>query len=1346
MDKVCWMHHRTLKRSEHAKTSRAWALPTTGNLRQETYNRKPIVLEAKQRSRWSKVKDGKKKDAEWEAFLKGCQHETSQSGACRHEASHSGACQHGTSQSGACQHGTSQSGACQHETSQSGACQHETSQSGACQHGTSQSGACQHETSQSGACVRVYQQQSRCSVHSALVATHLPCICYKAPDRTHSEGQTVDRASLPGRDRAMCRLLKTMSKLGIPRRVRSAPPQRLPYVISGKGRDVHDSFQYVVNMTPSRSAVNVEPVIVTNHRGQIVTLTPTLTSTLNISSKDSLGKSGGGKLSTLKHLDPPNMLHNAGTKEIPTVNFGYGASQAGTGCSCKTLSTAGDDEDNQKPAISDEGEEDKEKKGNLGQARTTDGIKERNNIPCTHNEVRGSFRPTQHLNNFSSDYGVASPQQEQPNDNSFPKPSLNQGRDENRTRFAGPFDSPTKMSGILAQDCINISNHTDPRSRCSHRLDFYKCPDKTHLGKNISEMETVASVYPSGSITTSTPGDSLPHNTVADNSSNIGAHSTTESKDKASIILENKNPLPIPKTISVARELEAHIKSTRLNPVLAHTHVLGESAERSDAAATLNGNKLKHYTKANENNINLKAESKYIKDNSAMRQHRQSQTSLLSSSGNRSLTVGQRIFTSVFRDTMTANDMACRTETCPRHAGLGGNPLRVLRPTALTLGAEEINTNIRPEGGRGRNEPQDEKSAFPICHENGERTPVITDRKVNRFFFENEGENNDLFKTAGRNKNTSSLVDEAPVSSVNKYSSLACNGKNVESPSRQQRSMTRVFSHVKDDSILAKKKNAYHYFENIPTSQNSGGSLKEANAKYKQNIDSRKNPDYKIIKSSKEEVLGKRKNIQLNMKKLSDFDIDIDIDKHVSETNASAKKSKAFKKSSARSANAQRIHECVNRLYRQQHFVNFSERSTFTKSKNFLISNNEKKEEPTADSDVSSAIKTGTEEFEEIEDYQWVAREIEADDVKEGVSMLERKLIKRLVPRQAPAQKESQIPPKANESTIKRVIYRKAPSVAYRPKRSYVGRRYPATRQIVDAFSTRRLSAPYQTIDINFQAEVSATQALLQELKLMPPRRKGKAAISSPRMINDVVARLNCQSKKANDNLDSQQLSHQLTLINGYNGEQEARISSVSDADMEEYALRDLDRINTTPISEPDCNFPPRDPSEVCDVQREIAKNETKDCMTGNNEEVSRGLAIHNIESEDVSFAQGLGTRPSRRSEAECLALPRGYPHQDTRTEKKGRAERNLDLFSAKDPLTALLEELGVEPRGKCSPIDDHTTSVRPASRSEYSSLNEEDVDTGPVLAGGQEKDSNSFGDRIEKSRAMRSDFHLAMI
>ncbi|GFO42231.1 hypothetical protein PoB_006873600 [Plakobranchus ocellatus] len=131
------------------------------------------------------------------------------------------------------------------------------------------------------------------------------------------------------------------------------------------------------------------------------------------------------------------------------------------------------------------------------------------------------------------------------------------------------------------------------------------------------------------------------------------------------------------------------------------------------------------------------------------------------------------------------------------------------------------------------------------------------------------------------------------------------------------------------------------------------------------------------------------------------------------------------------------------------------------------------------------------EDFEEMTEYEWVIKKVKDENMIEGVSMYERRLITNVTPRQR-ALVRSQPPFKIERPAHSLKVLGRLSRATLFPKRSMSHDYRPRNERIQVAC---RETAPCRIVDINLQAAASAAQARLEDLNIIPRRRKGRVAL-----------------------------------------------------------------------------------------------------------------------------------------------------------------------------------------------------------------------------------------------------------
>ena len=196
---------------------------------------------------------------------------------------------------------------------------------------------------------------------------------------------------------------------------------------------------------------------------------------------------------------------------------------------------------------------------------------------------------------------------------------------------------------------------------------------------------------------------------------------------------------------------------------------------------------------------------------------------------------------------------------------------------------------------------------------------------------------------------------------------------------------------------------------------------------------------------------------------------------------------------------AKGIKGCTRRLHRQKPPTNLPG-GVIIQNKNVTRRPKYKASNPTETGKIKPHEQC-CEEIDVIETYQWVPKELEEDDIKEGVSMFERRVVKQEVHRRG----ESSETQSSVESIGLHSKLLHPPLVSFRPPRARFKAHSSKIGDNCDHPRTNRPTVSCKTVDINFQAELQAAQARLQALHLMPPGRKGRVVIPSPETLSAAV-------------------------------------------------------------------------------------------------------------------------------------------------------------------------------------------------------------------------------------------------
>ncbi|RUS69685.1 hypothetical protein EGW08_022551 [Elysia chlorotica] len=1156
---------------------------------------------------------------------------------------------------------------------------------------------CYNETSESGAYLRVYEQRPHVYLKSDLVVTHLPWIYYKATGLACLQENAPSLSELPCEGRVMSRLQKTMANLGIKRPTRSAPPQRLPILTAQEKRDVYKCSHPVFKATSDCLDITAEPVVARNRRGKVLTLGMASICTLNFSAEHAADKRASGPFShslwTSKVLSSSNGCRKTNKTDIPFMSGDeYISSLFGTRGPCVKVLSSKDSKDNAN-------------KGNTHKEAISvaaNAIEDRHKQYCNSSDA-------QDLNTLSDHPELANPHNEEPPEKNFPEPTTNQSQEEKMIRFLKPLEKKAEM-------CVDLDKHESDREKIIQpdvQPAVYETADTNPSARTKATVESEASAPPSGLKTTSVLVNPLPQTSET---SNIQHDVNAGIKDHGSITLENKSSTPASKVADGDKDIYTQTKGDNIGGTGTHARLPGESAQGFNARSPNypRDNPLGHGLIVNESVVSALKESKAAITNPVIKEQTTTSISSLSTTYILSVAPDQqnKNFPSVISDNKLEGK---RDEKCTTSTKSHANSLCVSKPTKLVCDAGENLANRHPAVEERKDRLQAEKYESSK-HQNGESIPVMIDRKTNHLVDEKKGENNDNSNTAG--KASCPFVE-------NGLNWLTRTSENASSESPPC-TFNKTTTHANDGSIPSVHKDAPHRLENCLTVQNAGLSIKGI---YKQNIADAKKLDVKISAPGKNGFPDKRNYVQRNKEKISEYGPK---EKRVSVQNSCASNpGKTFNstKTSQKTPNrfndhSKRIRNCTERLCSKKPALMKGEVSSQDSSK--------PANSPKVGSDVSSIIKIGDEEFEEVDDYQWVVKEVDEGDMKDGVIIYERRLIKRLVPRKVLVQKQ----PKA----AKPVRYRKPPAVASLLPKRYKDRRGPSAAENM----ARRLSVPCQPININFQAEVSVTQAWLEELKLMPPRRKGKAAISSPNTICAAVAQLKPRSNTGDSSgdLGFRELVQELALTSTCFGEKEPCANST-------FYVGPLKERPPAPASEPSTHSIVACSNYVSDFQEDAAEKDSKVYTSGGTGVVLEGHSSKCIEIRSPLPVEHIPhTRTSNSSEpqceAQCLAQAGDFSNRETHSEVHYNAQDTVGPQCAQDSVAALLGEWGRKTAAP-SPCDEGRNHDCPTTRSEYSSVTEEDMPTEPMLAAAfWNEAANSFYGRVRRAAASISHPQLA--
>ncbi|GFS20286.1 hypothetical protein ElyMa_003309600 [Elysia marginata] len=934
---------------------------------------------------------------------------------------------------------------------------------------------CYRETSQSGALVRVYQQRPYNFLQSSMIVTHLPCIYYTALD-VHN--QTVSspglHALLPDRGKVLSRQLKTMTKLGIERPIQSAPPQRLPIFTSQATTVKGIGKRSNMNKASSGTCANTEYYVsMRNRLGKINLLTKTPVQTLHISAEYFWHRKCFGQFKAFSipksvfiknHGCPSPNESQEKSKDCRPVLCEMCCSSGTTNCgSCKKLSSIASSKDSSKTGVSDEQRQNDKPMDARIMVTCKETSQGRNNESATNDSAMISVRCTE--NSAGSTSGKENAVENDQSKTYLSKSVGNRQQAEN-TEVTVVCVSPDRLQGeTVNASSLSMSHESggwpnvDVNSQKGYREKIEASPHRESW--KIPE-ETDRQHY-----NLTSPGKDCI--SVKHLSTCYKSYPNTPNGEKCS--WKNSNPAKVVDTFETSKKVD-HCTN--------YTHPCN---------ATVKGNDTK-------SNHQCKLRDVFNTQEVSTAERMDMPINHFPTKG---LTIKRTITAHIFQHNVTESKCS-RVQT--------NSNCKQNTPDFDTV----VNCHLTPFRYKKGKESfdEDKTTGFKKINETTKESDALSS------YVPDKERGASGFRVVDRSQTTVGAPDEKRPQTFSSETTHAFHSANTSSKDSRCTSTTRNNAepipsfHEVHDQCLSR------HFDNSFSTPRLRHFEKGATAKSQLNNDlpERSNGAAKLTQVVK---VGNQSLVPSNTGRASKLVLPMKI--------ANVPNASLMKTSEVRDPNAvrskltdapkqtKRTPDGLNRLHTKKHLKSITERLG---NKTFSKANYGKGYQNVIKNRARSPNDTLSEDFEEVEDYQWVSREVKEEDMKDGVSILERQLVKLLVPRQKDItggrtiSKDSKLVSKVS----KRPVFLKPPCLTARPPMVHVRRRLTSRAEIMGTNTSRHV-APCQTVDMNFQAEISAAQTRLQDLNMMPPRRKGRAAISSPETLGDAFYRLSCESRKA---------------------------------------------------------------------------------------------------------------------------------------------------------------------------------------------------------------------------------------